>query len=71
MFNAIVKNLVRSAVKTFGDNIEQILSFIGDQASPKELSDVKAFLNGYFAYSKLYGTCNFEEFLARFEKAGA
>lgn len=71
MFNPVVKNLVRNAVKTFGENTEQILSFVEDQATPKELSSIKAFLSGYSAYSKLYGPCNLEEFLTQLNMAGA
>lgn len=71
MFNAVVKNLVRNAVKTFGENTEQILSFVGDQVTPKELSEVKAFLRWYSAYGKVHGAGSFEGRMSQYEMAGA
>lgn len=64
--NRTVKNLLLSAARTCGYNVQATMGYIDEQITPQEYKEIEAFLTWSFSNEKFFGHGNYEERISEF-----
>jgi formylmethanofuran dehydrogenase subunit E len=67
--NAVVKNLILNATKAVGADVDEVLSYVMEQLTPKQYEEAKAFLTWSFTNKKYFGWGNIDDRVREFKAA--
>jgi len=71
MITKSVKNLILNACKASGPDVKKLMSYIEEQLTGNQATEVKRFLTWSFTNKRYFGHGNFETRLQEFKNQGA